>query len=88
MAKKIRMIVVMEYEPERDWYRDMSYDGVSIEWGDYETIAKYDAQMLMDGDLIAPQDWNEDIVQVVSAFVIDPNTRLETMVTSLAKGQK
>jgi hypothetical protein len=85
MAKKIRMIVVMEYEPERDWYNDASWEGVSIEWGDIETIAKYDAKCLMDEELIAPQDWNKDVVQVVSAFVVDSETHMETMVTSLAK---
>lgn len=90
MAKRIRMIVVMEYEPQRDWYNDspVEWEG-DVEGNHIEAIARYDAELIMDGELSAPQDWSEDnTVQVVSAFVVDDETSLETMVTSLAKGQQ
>jgi hypothetical protein len=76
MAKTIRLIVVMEYEPQRNWYED-----TDVEWEDYEAIAKYDSTKIMEGELIAPQDWANDVVKVVSAFVCDEVK--EEMITCL-----
>lgn len=73
---KIRQIVVIDYEPKDAFYLD-----TPVEHGSLQDKARHDRLLILQGELMPPQDWDKDCIKEVHSFIIEDGEIVDVVET-------